>query len=321
MLVILVDGRNACYRFGWAGRSLHASDGSDTGAVHGMMLSLVGMKYRHPGAKFAVVWDGLKTRNSWRVKLFPDYKACRNENPSPEQQAIRKSVGAQIGIIKNLLDSAGVPQIEIDELEADDVIGILSEKCQSRGWSVSIYSNDQDYLQLMPYGVSILTAASGAPISDRDVSGKWKCGCADLLKLRALLGDKSDGIPRPVSGVGPVAAAKYIACGVDPSLPRFEMMDRVVRQEAERLCAVWPRVHLTWRLMRILRYANDPEMPDVLATRTVVETRRVIRELSLPAARAREHYLEMIEIMSSMGLDSAIQNRGQIWNLNSVAGT
>ena len=175
-------------------------------------------------------------------------------------------VGDQIKAIRKLFDAIGVTQIEIDRLEADDVIGILSEKCAAHSWPVTIYSNDQDYLQLMTFGVDILRSANEPKVTEKDVKSKWHCGSDKLLKLRALLGDVSDGIPRAVSGVGPVAAAHYIGYGVDSSIPSFNLLPRHVREHAQRLESYWPTIHMNYRLMRILRSCNDPEMPVDLMT-------------------------------------------------------
>jgi 5'-3' exonuclease len=318
MQVVLIDGRNACYKNAYVGRHLRSGDGEETGAIHGVLMGLQAIKHKMPDAKFVVVWDGLNTAHSWRNKLFPDYKSNRRGELPADVKALRASVNRQIGQIKTLFDAISVAQIEIAELEADDVVGILSEKCVARGWPVSIYSSDQDYLQLMPFGARIMPHASGNFIQERDIAAKWHCSSADLLKLRALLGDKSDGIPRAVSGVGPVAAARYIEAGVDPSVELFSTLPRQTRMEAERLESYWPTIHMNWCLMKIVRSCSDPALPASVVPQVVTATRRVLKELASTAPRSRESYDAMIALFAGMDLSSAMENRREIWRLQAV---
>lgn len=315
MQVIAIDARNCMYKFSWTGKNLHAVGGQPTGALHGILVGMLALKRRSKDAKFVVVWDGWDTIHSWRGRLYPGYKANRRMQPSPAMEELRDSVTSQIKIAKEMLTTVGIPQIEVGVLEADDVIGVLSEKCQSRGWRFSVYSSDQDYHQLMAYGVQIIPNASGPPITAREVESKWRCPLDKILKLRSLLGDVSDDIPRPVSGVGPVAAARYIESGVDPSLPKFDLLLRSVREECERLRDNWAAIHMNWRLMWILRSVSDPEMPSDIAAHVKLETRRVLHELAGEPSRDSERYGEMVALMARMDLAAAIQNRNEIWRL------
>jgi len=319
MQIIVIDARNMCYKFGYVGKDLTSSTGERTGAIHGVLMGMSALKRHYPDAKFVVVWDGMDTNHTWRVGVFPEYKAARREPPSPEQAQLRASVLKQIVLIQQMLQAVGVVQIEVPRLEADDVIGILSEKLTARGWPVTVYSSDQDYLQLIPFGVMVITSASAMPVSAQAVQYKWKCQPEDLLKLRALLGDTSDGIPRAVSGVGPVAAAKYIALGVDPSVPNFDGLPRTVREQAERLRPSWPKIHQNWRLMKILRSCHDPDFPKELAGPVTVETRRVLRELAGPVDRDTALYERMLSQMAALDLHQAIANRREIWNLQTTS--
>jgi 5'-3' exonuclease len=279
---------------------------------------MLALKHRFANAKFVVAWDGMDTIHSWRNKLFPAYKSNRRGELPTEVKELRASVNRQIGQIKKLFDVIGVSQLEIPQLEADDVVGILTEKCAAHSWPVSVYSSDQDYLQLIPFGVDILISATGGYVREQDLFSKWRCGSGDLLKLRALLGDKSDGIPRAVPGVGPVAAARYIADGVDPSVEMFDALPRQVRMDAERLQSYWPTIHMNWRLMRIIRSCNDPELPAAVVPQVVTATRRMLKELAHSGDRCRDSYNEMVEIFANMDLSVAMDNRSQIWRLQVV---
>jgi 5'-3' exonuclease len=318
MHVLIIDGRNALYRFAHVGKNLKAADGRDTGGVHGLLMGMLAMKRRFPDAKFVVVWDGGDINNSWRNKLFPDYKSNRRVGVTAELMVLRSSVNIQIDVVRKILDGIGVSQLEVAQLEADDMVGILSAKCMSHRWQTTVYSSDQDYLQLMPYGVGILPLATGPLVKELDIRQKWRCSSDNLLKLRAILGDHSDGIPRAVSGVGPVAAARYIDAGIDSSLPRFADLPQSARLDSERLKSYWPVIHMNWRLMRILRSCNDHELERDVALAAVAEVRRVVAELDNPVQRVRAAYDEMLAIFADLDLSVAIENRQAIWRLQVV---
>ena len=155
-------------------------------------------------------------------------------------------------------------------------------------------------------------------VSEADVKRKFRCGIDCVLKIRALMGDKSDGIPRAVPGVGPVAAARYIEAGVDPSVPTFGDLPRAVRQEAPRLEQYWSTVHMNYRLMRILDSCSDKELPTHVATTLSVETRRVLKELNKPPIRTSDGYSEFLESLTKMGMQASLQNRTELWKLQVV---
>lgn len=318
MRIICCDARNALYRFGWTGKTLKADSGQDTGALHGLLGGLLALKRRFADAKFVVVWDGELAHQSWRDSLFPEYRANRRGEITDQVRALRASVNSQVKIAKRLLTVIGVSQIEVPEMEADDLIGIMTEKCAARGWQVAVYSSDQDYLQLMAFGVSVFTSAAGAAVRESDVMRKWRVGTDRLLAVRAMLGDKSDGIPHAVSGVGPVAAASYIQRGVDPSISNFDDMPRAVREDCMRLRAAWDRVHRNWRLMRILRSCTDSELPAELQTHLTRETRRVLKELASTPGSLTADYQEFLSLTGSLDMLQAIANRAELWRLQQV---
>ena len=160
--------------------------------------------------------------------------------------------------------------------------------------------------------------ATGPVMKEIDIHNKWRCSSGDLLKLRAILGDHSDGIPRAVSGVGPVAAARYIEAGVDPALPAFADLERSTRLDSERLESYWATIHMNWRLMRILRSCNDHELERGVAMEALAATRRVLLELENPVKRVRAAYDSMLEIFADLDLSVAIENRQEIWRLQVV---
>src|ERR1039457_5473179 len=118
MKIILIDGKNAVYRFGWVHRNLRSPDGEGTGVVYGVLDLLIRLKRKFEDSKFVVVWDGKGP--TWRHKMFEGYK-LKDKPGNPEIAAILN----QIPLLEKTLKLIGSPQIEVEGVECDDVIGIL----------------------------------------------------------------------------------------------------------------------------------------------------------------------------------------------------
>lgn len=319
MNVILIDGRNSIFRFSWTRRQLTNGDGKSTGAIWGLLSAIVGLRRRYGDARFVVCWDGKDSHRSWRNSLYPSYKQHRRtQTYTPEQLAMRKQVGEQITTLKKMLYLLNVCQIEVAELEADDVVGVMADKIMSKGHQPVVYSNDQDYLQLVARGVKLINGVSSPALDKNHISIKFHCDSEDVLKVRALTGDKSDGIPRPVPGVGPISAARYVRAGLDPACPTFENLPQHVRASATRMKAYWTGIHLNYRLMRILSSCYDAELPLPVAAHFSVETRRVLKELAAPRKRDREEYGCFVGMLTELDLLSLFNNRLELWGVQNA---
>lgn len=321
MKVVCIDARNALYRYAHTGRNLHARSGQDTGAVHGLLQGMLAIKKRMPDAKFVVVWDGKDADKSWRHRIFPEYKANRKVKPSPELVALRASVNSQIGIVRELFDGIDVCQADVNELEADDLVAMIAYGVAIDHGEAFIYSSDQDYHQMLAHGVGILTGATDPPLRGVDVRRKWGVELGSILKLRALLGDKSDGIPRAVPGVGPVSGRKYILGGVDPAEPNFGDLPRHVRFDCPRVGQYWPVVHRNWQLMRLVMVPEDGRLNAAESAAAAAEVERVGWVLGRPVQRDVAAYERVLRRFAELDLSVAIENRAAIWNLQTVPKT
>lgn len=316
MKVIFIDAKNALFRWGWVGRNLTDDQGNSTGAVYGVLNAVVSLRKHNPESKFVVCWDGPRNDKTWRSKLFPEYKTNRAKGVvTVEMKKRREDLLWQIDVLKRVFKMIDIPQCEDIELEADDWIGILAQAVMDDGYDALVYTNDHDYLQLLRRGVTLCSEVTGKCVDEKFIKAKYKCDGENLLKLRALLGDKSDGIPRAVSGVGEVAAAKYIGLGIDPSLPRFTDLPREVRLAAPRLEAAWARIHLNYRLMRIPSSARDLELPSAVQERTVLEVRRVLKALETRSKRTQDGYNLFVKLLTDLDLRRALENRHELWKV------
>lgn len=316
MQVVLVDAKNAIHRYGFVGRQLTNDAGQPTGAILGLLNCLTSFSKKLHNVKFIACWDGVNSRKSWRAKLFPAYKQNRVTRVLTPQQEIDKKkmdLGWQVGKVKELFALLGIVQIEDADTEADDLVSIIAESVKAEHGKPLVYTNDHDYLQLLARGITVVSSSAQPPWSEKMIQAKFRCGQADVLKVRALLGDKSDGIPRAVPGVGEVAAAKYVALGVDPAMVKFSQLPREVRLHAPRLEEHWATVHLNYRLMRLPRRCNDVEIPLEVSQRLTKEVSRVMKELQATTTRNRVDYAKFIGILTEFGLLSSIANRNELW--------
>ena len=147
-------------------------------------------------------------RPSWRVDLFPDYKANRLEDESDEEEE-PETLTPQIPVLLDLLDAFGIPMLGVDDYEADDVMATFAVK--EKG-PIRVVTGDRDLFQMVDdeRDVKIVYLARG--ISQHDlVDSKWvaeKYGIpGDRYALFAMFrGDPSDGLPG-VRGIGEKGAA------------------------------------------------------------------------------------------------------------------
>ena len=256
MTTILIDANNLLFRYGYALKAMRTTDGQYTGAVYGVLQCMLRLKRRYPDAFFVVVWDG--EGPTWRHELFPAYKAGRQHDD------FKAKVIEQRAILEKIVALIGVPSVRIQGYEADDVIGTLAR--WARDEHPVIVSGDKDFLQLLRWGVTVISDTKTLkPETARSVQEKFGCGPANLLKVRTVAGDASDGIPGPVERVGTVRAAKEI----EAHAQEYDFM----RDDPPECCpetwrAVWGDLMRNYKLMRIRRQL-DLKCKDVFRERPV----------------------------------------------------
>jgi len=204
--LLLVDGSSYLYR---AFHALQRADlrnrnGEPTGAIYGVLNMLRRLLKDAPADYAACVFDA-KGR-TFRDDLYPEYKA--NRPPMPEDLA------AQIAPLKQAIDALGWPRLEIEGVEADDVIGTLARRAEREGMKVVIASGDKDLAQLVNPAVTIENAdpATGKReiLDESGVEAKFGVRPERMLDYLTLVGDSVDNVPG-VEKVGPKTAVKWLA--------------------------------------------------------------------------------------------------------------
>jgi 5'-3' exonuclease len=312
MKVILIDAKNALFRFGWSNRSLMSDDNVLTGALFGVITAVIGLKNRYPDAKFVLAWDP-KSRDTWRSKIYASYKSRGPAPNGPSEET--KGVLGQIPLLEQLAAFIGIIQIKVQGLEADDLIGLLAAMCQDNEWEPIIYSSDQDYLQLVCRGVDVITSVSATSNdSTKLIKTKYRCAPEHLLAVRAFLGDKSDNIPRAVPGVGDVGAIRYVLAGVDPSVKTFAALPRRVRDAHEKLQPYWDTLHRNYTLMRIpVKLKEIPNLDCAVGEDAARALAVAVSRLGKKPRRG--DYEEFISWLATLNMLDAIKMRVALWNL------
>ena len=256
MQVVIIDGKNAAFRFAWAYRGLRDDEGQPTGAVYGILRTLLALKKKYPQSRFVVVWDGQRTPNNWRSKIYPGYKLRNGTRPSVINETL-----AQLGDMQEAARLVGIPAVEVPDVEADDLAGMMASICLARKWEPVIYSTDYDYAQLVCRGVNLIRRGiKGDPFkieSVRAIQEHFGCPIRDVLAVRAFMGDQSDKIPKAMRGADAVAA-ELVAGGVTPESPQPFGISDEVRLKHPALLRNWDVLHRNYRLMRIVTSWNDP---------------------------------------------------------------
>ncbi|MBO7132224.1 DNA polymerase I [Candidatus Saccharibacteria bacterium] len=203
--LVLIDGKSVFYRGYYAMGALSLPDGTPTGGIYGFAAIAMEIVRKLDPTKVVVAWDS-KTSVSKRRALYPDYKAGRVK-PGEDFYA-------QIPLLEELVKDLGWNFVEIDNYEADDIIGTLSKKADDAGdYETYIISSDLDMLQIVDENTHMWRILKGfsniEQIDVRELEEKYGIKKTQFLDLKALKGDSSDNIPG-VPGIGEKTAAKLL---------------------------------------------------------------------------------------------------------------
>lgn len=185
--------------------ALSLPDGTPTGGIYGFAAIAMEIVRQLDPTKVVVAWDS-KTSVSKRRAIYQDYKAGRVK-PGDDFYA-------QIPLLKELIHDLGWSFVEIENYEADDIIGTLSlEADEEGGFETYIISSDLDMLQIVDDNTHMWRILKGfsniEEINVPEIEEKYGISKSQFLDLKALKGDSSDNIPG-VPGIGEKTAAKLL---------------------------------------------------------------------------------------------------------------
>ena len=189
--LILVDGSSYLFRAFHALPPLANSKGLNTGAAKGVIGMLKRLQADNPNDQLVVIFDAKGP--TFRNEIYSEYKA--NRPPMPEE------LREQIEPIHNVIRAMGLPLISISGVEADDVIGTLSEMATAEKRPVLISTGDKDMAQLVNDYVTLVNTMTQVVLDRDGVVEKFGVPPELIIDLLALMGDSVDNIPG-VAGVG-----------------------------------------------------------------------------------------------------------------------
>jgi DNA polymerase I len=203
--IILVDGNNLMFRSyyatAYAGNFMKNSKGDPTNALYGF-VSMINKIIEEEKPEYMVV--AFDIGKNFRHEKYEQYKAGRIETP--------EELKVQMPKAKVLLDAMGIKHIEVENYEADDIIGTISKMAyDDKEFDALIVSSDKDLLQLINEEVEVKLLKTKGYIRYNPNSFESDYGIKPIrmIDLKALMGDSSDNVPG-VKGIGEKTALKLL---------------------------------------------------------------------------------------------------------------
>ena len=201
--LVLIDGNSITYRAFFALPLLNNDKGIHTNAIYGFAMMLMKILEDEKPTHMLVAFDAGKT--TFRHQTFEEYKGGRQKTP-PE-------LSEQFPLVRQLLDSYGIARYELDNYEADDIIGTLAQQASKEGLEVKVISGDRDLLQLVDENVTVSMTKKGITeveeFTPSAIFEKYELTPLQIVDMKGLMGDKSDNIPG-VPGIGEKTAIKLL---------------------------------------------------------------------------------------------------------------
>jgi len=197
--LILVDGSGYIFRAYYALPPMNNPDGIPINAVYGFTNMMVKLIEDFNPQDICVLFDF--GRETFRNEIYANYKANRT---SPPEDLI-----PQFDLIKQASKSIGLPTIEMEGFEADDLIATFVQKAKKINKEVIIVSSDKDLMQLVANDVLMLDPMKNLWIDENKVKEKFGVSPDKVIDVQALAGDSSDNVPG-VPGIGVKTASQLI---------------------------------------------------------------------------------------------------------------
>ncbi len=202
--IVMLDGYSLMYRaFHALQTPMTAPDGTPTNAVHGFIMMLLKVLDEEKPAGIAVAFD--MHAPTLRAQEYAEYKGTRK--PMPDE------LRAQDPVIRQLIGLMGIPILEKEGYEADDILGTVSAKCEREGREIVLVTGDRDSFQLSGEKTTILYTKRGISdtvrVTPEYIFETYGLKPIQMIDVKGLMGDASDNIPG-VPGVGEKTALKLI---------------------------------------------------------------------------------------------------------------
>lgn len=280
----IIDGKSVFYRGYYAMPNLATKDGTPTGGVFGFATMALEVIKKLKPDYVAVAWDKPKTNIRKRLAIYSEYKAGRKPAPPDFYE--------QIPVLHELLQAFGWPLYEMDDYEADDLMGTLARQASEQNIETLLITSDLDALQCVGPLTKVYALKKGLSnielYSPESFTAKYGIDVHQFLDLKALKGDSSDNIPG-VPGIGEKTATKLLQDyqTLDGIYENIELISGSTKQKlqagkdsaymSKELGAIWCDAPLTLDLSEVDGSNIQPEK--LLALLQKLEFRSLARQL------------------------------------------
>ncbi len=280
----IIDGKSVFYRGYYAMPNLSTKDGTPTGGVFGFATMALEVIKRLKPDYVCVAWDKPKTNIRKRLELYSEYKAGRKPAPPDFYD--------QIPLLHELLEAFGWPLYELDDYEADDIMGTLAVQAREKGLDTMLITSDLDMLQVINGNVHVYALKKGLSnielFHPESFEEKYGIQVEQFLDLKALKGDSSDNIPG-VPGIGEKGAVELLNSykTLDGIYENLDLIKETTRKKLEagkdlaqlskKLASIWTDAPIKLDLKEVDGSKCDPAK--VQATLQKLEFRTLARQL------------------------------------------
>ncbi|MGM9877579.1 MAG: DNA polymerase I [Bacilli bacterium] len=302
---ILVDGNNLLFRSYYAtaynGNLMKNSKGIPTNALYGFINMINKIINEEKPEYMMIAFD---KGHNFRQDLYDNYKDGRIETPS--------DLKIQFPIAKELCDLLGIKYIEIDNYEADDIIGTFARMAdEDKNYNATIISSDKDLLQLISeeVDVKLLKQKDYILMNETTFFENYGIKPIRMIDLKALMGDSSDNIPG-VKGIGEKTALSL--------LQKYETLDGVYNhldeisvKTKEKLESDKENAYFSYKLATIyknidfeytfesIKY-NGPKREELINKYKELEFNSFLK--NIPATKNEQSNLSYIEVKGKINL-------------------
>jgi 5'-3' exonuclease len=196
--VLLIDSMNTFIRNFTMVKAM-TLEGHHVGGMYGFLRSLGSLVRTFDPTRVICIFDG-KGSTINRKAINPEYKAQRQHTRITNWEAFDsreeelESLSGQIDRLKDYLSCLPVQAIELEKLEADDIIAFIAQQYATRGKQVTIVSSDKDFLQIIQPGIEVYSPVKKETITVSNVVEKLGVHPTNYLLVKAITGDQSDNL-------------------------------------------------------------------------------------------------------------------------------
>lgn len=211
---LIFDGRLLAYRCFHVHHQLQSNDGTPTGALYGMLGVIQATCEVANTNRFLILLDGSQSLR-YKRSVFPGYKSRHDRQRTPEELVEHERRNAAINFAFTTLRLFGFPMAKLNELEADDLAGVVIDRARTLGlsWSrIVLCSDDKDWYQLIAPGVDVWRGTQSQYVDLAEFRSRFGFEPDRFADWKAFVGEPNTGDNIPgVKGIGEKIATQFIA--------------------------------------------------------------------------------------------------------------